>query len=80
MRTNDEDNGDHLFVPMAAKWLTSGTDVDEVLNSMQFSPMYWSTVVCIFLSNLIDQVWKSIYYELIADLFSLHMPLKIFSV
>ena len=24
-----EDNGDHLFVPIAAKWLASGTDDDD---------------------------------------------------
>ena len=35
-----EDNGGHLFVPIAAKWLASGTDDDdddEVAQSISYN-------------------------------------------
>ena len=44
-----EDNGGHLFVSVAAKWLASGTDDDESKQhdvNMDIYYLMWFTVTC----------------------------------
>ena len=53
-----EDNGGHLFVPIAAKWLASGTDEDD--DSFDISLFHLPSNLNILQIPVVDQCFFSI--------------------